>query len=255
MVRQPQSHKLGLSKSMKTSSYIMFFVFHLLASISYQLANLPNLSYVALFSLVTCVSSRTLLIGAHLVWVKSARAFTCQKIAILFLPLFQLLFLLIKLSHIWHLRLGHPSNAKLNLLKYNNVQICDLNEDFFCDVCPLAKQKRLPFNESLHIFENYFDLIHCDLWGPFSVSTIDSCKYFLTIVDDCSRCTWVYLLKHKSQTQSILEQFCTMVETKFSRKVKVIRIDNGTEFIMSDFFAKKGILHHLSCVETPQQNA
>ena len=45
-----------------------------------------------------------------------------------------------------------------------------------------------------------------------------------------------------------------MVETHFSRKVKVIRTDNGTQFIMSDFFAKRGILHHLSCVETPQQN-
>ena len=107
----------------------------------------------------------------------------------------------------------------------------------------------------MHISENCFDLIHCDFWGPFYVSTIDSCKYFLTIVNDCSRCTWVYLLKHKSQTQSILEQFCTMVETQFSRKVKVIRTDNGTEFIMSDFFAKRGILHHLSYVETPQQNA
>ena len=157
--------------------------------------------------------------------------------------------------HIRHLRLGHPSNAKLNLLKSNNVQICDSNKDFFCDVCPLAKQKRLPFNGSLHISKNCFYLIHCDLWGPFFVSTIDSCKYFLTIVDDCSRCTWVNLLKYKSQTQSILEQFCTIVETQFSRKVKVIRIDNGIEFIMSDFFAKRGILHHLSCVETPQQNA
>ena len=86
---------------MKTSSYIMFFVFHLLASISYQLANLLNLSYVALFSLVTCVSSRTLLIEAHLVWVKNAMASTCWKIAIQSLLLFQLLFLLIKLSHIY----------------------------------------------------------------------------------------------------------------------------------------------------------
>jgi len=46
-----------------------------------------------------------------------------------------------------------------------------------------------------------------------------------------------------------------MVETQFSRKVKCIRIDNGTEFIMSTFFSQKGILHQLSCVETPQQNA
>ena len=46
-----------------------------------------------------------------------------------------------------------------------------------------------------------------------------------------------------------------MVETQFSKKIKTIRIDNGIEFIMSDFFAKKGILHQLSCVQTPQQNA
>lgn len=60
---------------------------------------------------------------------------------------------------------------------------------------------------------------------------------FLTIVDDCSRCIWVYLLKHKSQAQSILEQFCIMVETQFSKKVKLLRSNNGTKFIMKDFFA------------------
>ena len=88
-----------------------------------------------------------------------------------------------------------------------------------------------------------FDLIHSDLWGPFSAPTIDGCRYFLTIVDDCSRCTWVYLLEHKSQTQSNLEQFCTMFETQFLKKVKTIRTYNGIVFIMSDFFAKRGILH------------
>ena len=34
-----------------------------------------------------------------------------------------------------------------------------------------------------------------------------------------------------------------------------IRTNNGTDFIMSTFFSQKGILHQLSCVETPQQNA
>ena len=46
-----------------------------------------------------------------------------------------------------------------------------------------------------------------------------------------------------------------MVETQFSKKIKTLRSDNRTEFFMKDFFAKKGILHHLSCVETLQQNA
>ena len=58
----------------------------------------------------------------------------------------------------------------------------------------------------------------------------------LMVVDDCSRCTWVYLLKLKSQTESNLEQFCIMVETQFARKVKCIRSDNGTGFFLKDFF-------------------
>ena len=120
--------------------------------------------------------------------------------------------------HIWHSRLEHLSNAKLALMKNNNVPLFNSNKVFQCDICPLAKQKRLHFNASSHISSECFDLFHCDLWGPFSLSTIDGCRYFLTIVDNCSRCTWVCLLKHKSQTQLTLEQFCTMVETQFSRK-------------------------------------
>ena len=121
-----------------------------------------------------------------------------------------------------------------------DVPIFNDNKMIDCEICPLAKQKRLPFTPSSHISSHCFDLIHCDLWGPFSTPTIDGCKFFLTIVDDCSRCTWVYLLKHKSQTQAILEQFYLMIEAQFSRKIKCIRTDNGTEFIMSKFFFQKG---------------
>ena len=46
-----------------------------------------------------------------------------------------------------------------------------------------------------------------------------------------------------------------MVETQFSRKVKCIRNDNEIEFIMTNAFAQRGILHQLSCFETPQQNS
>ena len=39
------------------------------------------------------------------------------------------------------------------------------------------------------------DLVHMDVWGLFSVSTADAHKYFLTIVDDASRATWVFLFQ------------------------------------------------------------
>nr|GMD23808.1 Retrovirus-related Pol polyprotein from transposon TNT 1-94 [Ipomoea batatas] len=41
----------------------------------------------------------------------------------------------------------------------------------------------------------------------------------------------------------------------FGTKIKVIRSDNGSEFIMEDFYADKGIIHQKPCVSTPQQNA
>ena len=62
-----------------------------------------------------------------------------------------------------------------------------------CIVCPLAKQKRLPFPFDNKRAFHSFDLFHMDVWGPFSIPTTAGHRYFLTIVDDASRATWVFL--------------------------------------------------------------
>ena len=49
--------------------------------------------------------------------------------------------------------------------------------------------------------------------------------------------------------------FFNMVLTQFKVPIKVFRIDNGLEFAIPSFYASKGIIHQLSCVETPLQNA
>lgn len=52
-----------------------------------------------------------------------------------------------------------------------------------------------------------------------------------------------------------LKKFCAMVDRQFDKKVRVIRSDNGYEFIcLRPFFEHEGILHQTSCVYTPQQN-
>ena len=45
-----------------------------------------------------------------------------------------------------------------------------------------------------------------------------------------------------------------MVNTQFNCKIKSIRSDNGTKFYLKDLFQSHGILHQLTCVDTPQQN-
>ncbi|CAN1303399.1 Retrovirus-related Pol polyprotein from transposon RE2 [Linum perenne] len=66
---------------------------------------------------------------------------------------------------------------------------------------------------------------------------------------------WVYLMKHKGETRDHLKSFCQMLETQFKRKVKVIRSDQGKKFHMTDYFNEQGIIHQMSCVQTPEQNA
>lgn len=61
-------------------------------------------------------------------------------------------------------------------------------------------------------------------------------------------------MKSKVETSVHLQYFCTFVETQFDRKVKVIRSDNGKEFEIKRFYVEKGILHEISCIETPGQN-
>jgi len=62
-------------------------------------------------------------------------------------------------------------------------------------------------------------------------------------------------LKQKSEVVKVLEHFVIFVQTQFETTIKIIRSDNGTEFVMTSFFFSKGIIHQTSCVNTPQQNS
>ena len=108
----------------------------------------------------------------------------------------------------------------------------------------------MPFLNSKHLSDHAFDLIHCDVWEPFAKATHDGFRYFLTIVDDATRSTWVYLMKSKIETRPLLISFCKMIFTQFQTSIKVTRIDNAQEF-----YARHGIIRWHSCVATPQQNS
>ena len=50
-----------------------------------------------------------------------------------------------------------------------------------------------------------------DVWGPYSIPTLDGFKYFLTIVDDATQATWLFLMKSKSDVRPLFLSFYTMV--------------------------------------------
>lgn len=154
-----------------------------------------------------------------------------------------------------HQRLGHPSSQALSYIS-NSTSLSNIKKCLdSCDVCPRAKQTRSVFALSDNKAAEIFDLIHCDLWGPYSKSSTFGAHYFLSIVDDFSRAVWVYLLIDKIGVASSIRNFFTMIKTQFGKTIKTFRSDNGTEFTqMRAFFDEQGTLFQTSCVSTPQQN-
>ncbi|XP_077237088.1 uncharacterized protein LOC143878727 [Tasmannia lanceolata] len=86
---------------------------------------------------------------------------------------------------LWHWRLGHPSLQRLQFLA-RNFDAISFSNKCLCTVCPLAKQSRLPFPNSSISSSVPFQLLHCDIWGAFSIPSLSGAHYFLTIVDDFS---------------------------------------------------------------------
>lgn len=102
-----------------------------------------------------------------------------------------------------------------------------------------------------------FELVHIDIWGPYNVSTRNGHRYFLTIVDDHTRVTWIQLLKAKNDAYAAIVKFVNMARNQYNKGVKRLRSDNALEF--NDQQCKPlldalEIIHETSCVDRPQQN-
>lgn len=156
---------------------------------------------------------------------------------------------------LWHWRLGHAPLQRISKIAQLKGFKHDNNE--VCITCPLARFTKLPYKLSESRASRKLELIHIDIWGPYKMATRHNQRYFLTIVDDYSRVTWVNLLKQKSNAFEAIQNFVHMCHTQFEKKVKVIRSDNALEFDdkqCQPFFAKLGIVHQTSCVDRPEQN-
>ena len=102
-----------------------------------------------------------------------------------------------------------------------------------------------------------FELVHTDVWGPFrSASTLGFC-YFVTFIDDYSRCTWLFLMKTRTELFSIFQNFHFEIRTQFNTSIRILRSDNAKKYFsmtFSSFMSSHEILHQSSCAYTPQQN-
>lgn len=88
-----------------------------------------------------------------------------------------------------------------------------------------------------------------DIWGHFKLETYDQKMYFVNVVDDYSKMTWVLLMALKSNACVIIKHFVLYAKNQFDLRIKSIRTDNGKEFVNKDLellVANRWIVHHLT---------
>ena len=71
------------------------------------------------------------------------------------------------------------------------------------------------------------ELIHTDLWGPLPTHSRDGYNYYISLVDDFSRYTWIYPLKLKLEALDVFKLFKLQVENQFDTTIKNLQSDWG----------------------------
>lgn len=140
-----------------------------------------------------------------------------------------------------------------------------------CASCQVGKQSRLRIprhrqtvqssraQEQSHSTRTTepLQLVHTDVCRPLSIRSLSCSRYFLTIIDDYSRFTWLYFLKSKDETLDKFKQFKTMIKLYKGLKIKAIRSDQRREYIFhafQRFCNENGILRQFTQSHTPNQN-
>ncbi|RDY10209.1 hypothetical protein CR513_05316, partial [Mucuna pruriens] len=135
-------------------------------------------------------------------------------------------------SQIWlyHKRLGHPPFGLLKTMCPHLFRKESI-ESFKCDICQFLKHHRTTFTPRL------------------ASNSISGAKWFVSFIDDCTRVTWIFLMKHKYEVCQIFVNFFRLVKNQFNKSIKRLRSHNDTEFVnleFSNFLKDNGVVHKLT---------
>lgn len=157
-------------------------------------------------------------------------------------------------SYSWHLRLGHIGHGGLDTIVKQKlgvgIDITSVNKCELCGGCALGKQTRVSFQStSPERAKNMLDVVHSDVCGPMQTAIFSDKRYLVTFIDDKSRFCVVFLLCSKSEVLDKFIQFVKFAETQTGRRVRVLRSDNGDEYVSNKFAAfcrSKGIVQEFT---------
>ena len=76
-----------------------------------------------------------------------------------------------------------------------------------CRGCTLSKYVKVAFPSSEHRSKEFLDLVHLNVCGSMSATSIFGSMYYVSFIDEISHKTWIYFLKTKHEVFSKFQEF------------------------------------------------
>jgi len=134
-------------------------------------------------------------------------------------------------SMLWHRRLGHISRPQIErLIKEGILHDLDFSDFDTCVDCVKGKLTAKVRNTGANMRDNVLELIHTDIYGPITPTSMGGYRYFITFIDDYSHFGWIDLLQEKSSSLDAFKSFKAAIELKTGKRIKCVRSDRGGEY-------------------------
>ena len=105
----------------------------------------------------------------------------------------------VKLSYLWHCRLGHINERHMaKLHKSGNLGSFDYESYDTCKYCLLGKMTKLFFKGKGECASEPLDLIHTYVCSLMSTHARGGFIYIISFTDDFSQYGYLYIMKYKS---------------------------------------------------------
>ena len=118
-------------------------------------------------------------------------------------------------------------------------------------VLPFQKKQKAELNVQVNS--------HIQMCGDQPALKVDigGAKYYISFIDNYTRRCTVQFMKHKDETSTKVQQYLTYIETHWDIKPKLLRADNGTEYVNRSLLTwcrDHGIETELTAPYSPSQN-